>query len=81
MSRNHPSPSKTTAGHMYLSSIQTLIAARTRQGKSQRYVANFVGVERQAVTAWESGETIPTLENFLRYCACLDITVRLQPNE
>lgn len=37
--------------------------ARTRTGMSQELVAERLGVSRQAVTKWESGQTKPTARN------------------
>lgn len=42
---------------------ERLKALRNQIGFSQEMVAERVGVSRQAVTKWESGQTIPTGEN------------------
>ena len=46
---------------------ENLLTLRKREGYSQEYVAEQIGVSRQAVAKWESGETTPDLTN----CAAL----------
>lgn len=41
-------------------------AQRQRTGLSQEKVAELVGVSRQAVTKWESGQSAPSTENLLK---------------
>lgn len=42
---------------------QNLITLRQKFKYSQEYVANQIGVSRQTVTKWESGETLPDIVN------------------
>ena len=46
----------------------SLFHARKRRGLSQEDVAEKLGVSRQTISKWETGETIPDI----RYCTrCL----------
>ena len=47
---------------------------RKAQHKTQREVAEALGITPQSYQAYESGKTLPTLENFLRLCIFFDIT-------
>ena len=52
---------------------------RKAQHKTQREVAEAIGITTQSYQAYESGKTLPTktlptLENFLRLCIFFDIT-------
>ena len=48
---------------------------RTRAGLSQERVAELVGVSRQSVTKWESGQSAPSTENLFRLAEIFDTTV------
>ena len=52
-------------------------ACRQAAGLSQEKVAELVGVSRQAVTKWESGQSAPSTENLLRLAEVLGTTVDL----
>lgn len=58
---------------------------RKRFHFSQEEVAERIGVSRQAVAKWESGETIPDLSNTIALAALYDVTldelVHYQPEE
>jgi len=45
------------------SRIQTL---RKKAGLSQEALADTLGISRQALSKWESGASLPTLENLLQ---------------
>lgn len=47
---------------------------RKAQHKTQREVAEAIGITTQSYQAYESGKTLPTLENFLRLCIFFDVT-------
>ncbi len=47
---------------------------RKAQGISQEELAAQLGVSRQAVSKWESGQTLPDLEKVESLCQCLDTT-------
>lgn len=47
---------------------------RKVQHKTQREVAEALGITPQSYQAYESGKTLPTLENFLRLCIFFDVT-------
>ena len=51
--------------------------ARQRRGLSQEKVAELVGVSRQAVAKWESGQSAPSTENLLRLAEVLGTTADL----
>ena len=48
---------------------------RTRAGLSQERVAELVGVSRQSVTKWESGQSAPSTENLFRLAETFGTTV------
>ena len=41
---------------------------------SQENLAQQLGVSRQAVSKWETGETMPELSNFLSICTILEVS-------
>lgn len=41
---------------------EKLIVSRNKAGLSQMELANQLGVSRQAVSRWESGDTTPTMD-------------------
>jgi len=51
--------------------------ARQRAHLSQEKVAELIGVSRQAVTKWESGQSAPTTDNLFRLAEILGTTVDL----
>lgn len=52
-----------------------LIAARKEMGISQELLAEQLGVSRQAVSKWETGESKPDLDNLTALCASLNVTM------
>ena len=50
---------------------------RQRSGLSQEKVAQLVGVSRQAVTKWESGQSAPNTENLFRLAEIFGTSVDL----
>lgn len=50
---------------------------RKRCGMSQEKLAELVGVSRQAVTKWESGQSAPNTENLFRLAEIFGVTVDL----
>lgn len=50
---------------------------RSRAGLSQERVAELVGVSRQSVTKWESGQSAPSTENLFRLAEIFGTTVDL----
>lgn len=44
---------------------EKLIILRDKAGMSQQVLADRLGVSRQAVTRWESGETSPTMDKMI----------------
>jgi len=53
---------------------------RNRSGLSQERVAELVGVSRQAVTKWESGQSAPSTENLFRLAEVFGTTVDMLPD-
>ena len=47
---------------------------RKKAGWSQEELAHQLGVSRQAVSKWESGQSLPDLEKVALLCQCLDTT-------
>lgn len=57
-------------------SIGQNIAAKRKELKlSQEYIANQLGVSRQAVSKWETGQTEPTAKNLVELAHLFDMTV------
>ena len=54
---------------------EKLAAARTKRGLSQEQLAESMGVSRQAVSKWESGESLPDIDNLLRLSALLMVSI------
>lgn len=53
---------------------QQLAAFRKAKGISQENLAEVLGVSRQAVSKWETGETAPEMANLLALCKILDVS-------
>ena len=62
-----PAPSKTLA--------QALKDHRTRRRLTQEYVADALGVSRQAVSKWETGESEPTMSNLTALAKVYGVTL------
>lgn len=56
---------------------ESLSKHRKSAGISQEKLADMLGVSRQAVSKWETGETQPEMANLLAICKIFNIT----PNE
>lgn len=52
-----------------------LITARKAKGISQETLAESLGISRQAVSKWETGESKPDLDNLTALCTQLDVTM------
>ena len=52
-----------------------IAALRTRRGLSQEQLAERLYVTRQAVSRWETGETVPNTETLKRLSAVLDVSI------
>ncbi|MCL2698580.1 MAG: helix-turn-helix transcriptional regulator [Oscillospiraceae bacterium] len=48
---------------------------RNRLGLSQEKIAELVGISRQAVTKWETDQTIPCMENLIMLAEIFNITL------
>lgn len=57
-----------------LSLAETLRANRTRCKMTQEFVAEAVGVSRQAVSKWENGTADPTMPNLIALAKIYGIT-------
>ena len=53
---------------------ERILQLRKAQGISQEELAARLGVSRQAVSKWESGQSLPDLEKVALLCQCLDTT-------
>ena len=62
-----PAPSKTLA--------QALKGHRIRCKLTQEYVADALGVSRQAVSKWETGESEPTMSNLSALAKTYGVTL------
>ena len=49
-------------------------ALRKAKGISQEELADKLGVSRQAVSKWESGQSSPDLEKIILLSTCFDVT-------
>ena len=54
---------------------EKLIVSRDRAGLSQMELANQLGVSRQAVSRWETGETVPNTETLKLLSALFDVSI------
>ena len=48
---------------------------RKQHGFTQEYIAEKIGVSRQAVAKWERGETVPSIENVMALADLYEISV------
>lgn len=53
---------------------EKLVALRKGKGMSQEQLAEKLGVSRQAISRWESGETTPDMLNLLGLCECFQVS-------
>lgn len=51
---------------------ERVFQARKAKGFSQEDLAEAIGVSRQAVSKWETGEAMPDLEKLIALCNTLD---------
>ena len=54
---------------------EILLELRTRQGLSQEQLAEKVHVTRQAVSRWETGETVPNTETLKLLSKLFDVSI------
>lgn len=54
---------------------ENLITLRKLHNLTQEELAEKVGVTRQALAKWESGETLPDIEKCRLLAECLDVTL------
>lgn len=47
---------------------------RKQAGKTQREVADAIGITPQSYQAYETGKALPTLENFMKLCVYFDVS-------
>ena len=61
---------------------ENIYALRRRSGLSQEQLAEKIGVSRQSVSKWESGQSTPELDKLAALCACFQVTMdQLTANE
>lgn len=53
---------------------EKLLEYRKNKNLSQEELAEKIGVSRQSIYAWESGKSVPDIENIFKLCQMLDIT-------
>ena len=54
---------------------ERVLTARKSKGYSQEDLAELVGVSRQAVSKWETGEAMPDMEKCIALCEALDLSM------
>ena len=54
---------------------EKLIRLRKREGLSQEALAETLGVSRQAVSRWETGETVPNTETLQLLSSLFDVSI------
>lgn len=54
---------------------EKLTAIRKERGRSQEELAESIGVSRQAVSKWESGEALPDIANLVMLADVLGVTI------
>lgn len=57
-----------------MTTAEKIIKLRKRQGWSQEELADKMGVSRQAVSKWESGQALPDLEKLLQLSALFEVS-------
>lgn len=53
---------------------EKLLALRTEKGLSQEDLAEQMGVSRQSVSKWETGQSVPDLDKIIRLADLFDVT-------
>lgn len=53
---------------------EKLVSLRKGKGMSQEQLAEKLGVSRQAISRWESGESTPDMLNLLGLCECFQVS-------
>jgi len=48
---------------------------RTKSGLSQEKVAELIGISRQAVTKWESGQSVPSMANLITLAGIFQVSL------
>lgn len=56
---------------------EKLISLRRAKGLSQEQLANIIDVSRQAVSKWETGESLPDLAKLILLCNTFDVSLEL----
>lgn len=54
---------------------QNILSLRTSHKMTQEDLARKIGVARQTVAKWESGDAIPDLDNAAKLCDVFDVTL------
>ena len=54
---------------------ENIYTLRRRSGLSQEQLAEKIGVSRQSVSKWESGQSTPELDKLAALCACFQVTL------
>lgn len=54
---------------------QNILSLRNRNAMTQEALAQEIGVARQTVAKWESGDAIPDLENAMRIARLFDVSL------
>ncbi|MCI1966126.1 MAG: helix-turn-helix domain-containing protein [Oscillospiraceae bacterium] len=54
---------------------EKLYALRKKRGMSQEELANAIGVSRQAVSKWESGQSLPETEKLIRVSELFEVSL------
>ena len=54
---------------------ERLVSARKAKGFSQESLGENLGLSRQAISKWETGESKPDLDNLIALCEQLDISI------
>lgn len=54
---------------------ERIYALRRKHGMSQEQLAEKAGVSRQAVSKWETGQSMPELEKLMTLARCFGITI------
>ena len=55
---------------------ENIKARRTQLRMSQEYVADQLGISRQAVAKWEAGKSEPSPANLMELSALLELSMR-----
>ena len=65
---------ETRKGEISMKLNEKIITCRKQKGYSQEDLANQLGVSRQSVSKWETGESMPDINKLVSIAKVFDVT-------